>query len=269
MRREPVLALAVFASLGAAIVHAAVAPEHRDWWASVTFFAALATFQIGWALYLLARPASRAILLLGAGVNLATLGTWLVSRTTGMPFGPHQGQAEPATRADILATVLGALVVVAAIGAVRGWNPAPRLALVRPAMATGASGLAVSALSIVALTGVSGHAHPAGGEHGEHGGHAPGGIQPAAVSVELTPPATASVADCVKAAKAAARSSAKATSGAKTTSGTQAKATKAERAKLQVALAQCRASAAPATATAAPAPSTAAVPHDDSDGHSH
>lgn len=52
----------------------------------------------------------------------------MVSRTTGMPFGPHQGEAEPAARADILAGVLGTLVVVAAIGAVRGWNPAVRLA---------------------------------------------------------------------------------------------------------------------------------------------
>lgn len=40
LRREPVLALAVFASLDAGIVHAAVAPEHRAWWASGTFFAA-------------------------------------------------------------------------------------------------------------------------------------------------------------------------------------------------------------------------------------
>lgn len=183
--RDPVLALAVSASIGAGLVHAAVAPEHRDWWASVAFFAALGAFQIGWAALVLFASSSRRLLLLGAAVNLGALLTWLLSRTAGMPFGPTQGVTESMARADVLASLLGAVVIASALALARGWSPLARPTRVRPLALAGAAGMFASAVSVLALTGVSGHGHGIG-DHGEHGG-TPGGILPAAVSTDIEP----------------------------------------------------------------------------------
>ena len=160
----PLLVLTALASAGAAAVHAAVAPEHTNWGASVAFFVALAAFQIGWAGYLLVRRPGPTALGLGVAVNLLALGTWVVSRASGLPFGPHRGEAEPAARADVIASALGLLVVLGAVGIAQQWGRQP-VARMRSALSLGAGGLAVSALSVFALTGVSGHAHLAEGDH--------------------------------------------------------------------------------------------------------
>lgn len=161
---SPLLVVTALASAGAGIVHAAVAPEHTNWGASVAFFVALAVFQIGWAAYVLARAPGTTALALGAAVNLLAVATWAVSRTSGLPFGPHQGAAEPAARADLIACALGLLVALAAPALARQGGRQP-VARVRSALSVGAGGLAVSALSVFALTGVSGHSHLAGAEH--------------------------------------------------------------------------------------------------------
>lgn len=283
VRRDPLLALAAFSSLGAGVVHAAITPEHRDWWASAAFFGALAVFQIGWAVFVLLRRTPRIVLLAGAAVNLAALGTWLVSRTTGMPFGPHRGEAEPLARADALASLLGALVVLGAIGALRGWNPLARVAGLRTGLTTSAGGVAVSALSIVALTGVSGHAHPPGGEHAAHGDAiaATASTTDRGTSAEIRALTACStealaLADSEVRVQSAAKSAAMAEAGAEAQAATAraAKAAKAVKAQKR-ALAECRraaASAAEPTTDTNPdvAPPGAKVePHDDSDGHSH
>ena len=260
--QDPVLAVTVLASAGAAIIHAAIAPEHTNWWASVVFFVALAAFQLGWALYVvLGRPAP-AVLLLGGAVNLAALATWVVSRTTGMPFGPHQGVAEPAARADIIASVLGIVVAVGALAIARGWAP-HRVLPMRPALSTGAGGLAVSALSLVALTGVSGHAHSIGEEHG-HGDHA-SNIEAAAASEPLTP--ELALALCRRTAEV--RSDAALAKTLAAANGNPAAITKAEKVgakRLARALAKCEGAPAPTPVPAKKAVDTA--PHPD-DGHSH
>ena len=92
-------------------------------------------------------------------MNLGALAVWAVSRISGLPFGPHQGVAEAASRADLIASALSLIVVVGAVGIARRWEPQP-VARMHSALSLSAGGLAVSALSVVALTGVSGHAHP-------------------------------------------------------------------------------------------------------------
>lgn len=262
VRRDPLLAVAAFASLGAGAVHAAVTPEHTDWWATVVFFAGLAAFQIGWSVLIVLRPA-RPALLLGAAVNIGALATWVISRTIGMPFGPSSGVAETAARADVIASALGAVVVVVALS--YAWRGAPvrRLNRVRPMWATGGGGLTVSALSIVALTGVSGHGHAGGDDHGAHGVVA---SQAAAVTAATAPDAAA--ATCRRVAKIEVDAAfAKAVS---VSNGKAAAVSKAERAatkQLKRALANC----APAR-VAAPsdpvAPAAEDEPHVD-DGHDH
>ena len=260
VRQDPSLLVTALASAGAGIIHAAVAPEHTNWWASVAFFVGLAVFQISWAAYVLLRKPAPLVLLLGAAANLAALATWTVSRTSGIPFGPHQGVAEPAARADIIASVLGVLVAVGALGIARDRRPRSILSM-PPAFSAGAGGLAVSALSLVALTGVSGHAHSIGEEHG-HAGHT-SDIQAAAATAPLTPAAAA--AQCRRTAQVTTDAAfAKAAAAANSKPAAITKAEKAAKKMLKRELAKC-------AAAPAPAPTKKVVevtPHPD-DGHSH
>ena len=257
-RREPLLLIAALASAGAGIIHGAVVPEHTDWWANIAFFVGLAVFQISWAAFVLVRKPASLILLLGAGANLMAFAAWLVSRTTGMPFGPHQGVAEPAARADIMASTLGVVVAFAALAVARGWRLQP-LAGIRPALSAGAAGLSISALSLVGLSGVSGHAHS---PNEDHGGHATT-IQAASATGQLTPSTT--VAQCRMTAQVASDAAfAKAAVAAKGNPAAIEKAEKAARKVLKRALSACE--SAPAPAQLEPAAET--PPHPD-DGHAH
>lgn len=165
--------LMAFASIGVATVHGAVVPEHDDWLPSAAFFAAIAVFQLAWGVFALGRPARPLFLAVGIIVNFAAVALWLVSRTAGMPAGPHQGEAEPFARTDVLAAVLEVLLAGAAL-----WVLSPRSGEVgvrRPpafVLASGGSGAVVSAVAVIALSGAAGHAHAPMGSHGEgHDGH--------------------------------------------------------------------------------------------------
>jgi len=112
-----------FASLGAGLVHVAVLREHLDHWLLAgVFFGALAAVQLGWGLAALARdraPLPRAFIAL----NLAVVGLWAVTRTTGLPFGPGAGAAEPVGTADGLCMVLQGLIVASLLVAARTAAP--------------------------------------------------------------------------------------------------------------------------------------------------
>lgn len=258
VRRDPLLVVTALASVGAGAIHGAVAPEHTNWAASVVFFVSLAVFQIVWGGHLLVRGLAPRILLLGVGVNLAALVTWTVSRTSGMPIGPHQGSAEPAARADIIASVLGVLVAVGASALFRSWRPVPPLRA-PAALMTGAGGAMVSALSIVALTGVSGHGHDARDDHG----HA-ANLQPAVAAAQLTPEAAAAL--CRRTAQVTSDAAfAKAAAAANGKAAVITKAEKAAKKTLKRALARCDDGAA---ARVQPRKVVGESPHPD-DGHDH
>lgn len=260
VRQDPLLLVTALASAGAGIIHAAVVPEHTNWWASVTFFVGLASFQLGWSAFVLLRGPAQLTLLVGAGANVAALATWTLSRTTGMPFGPHQGVAEPAARADVIASVLGIVIAGGATCIARGWRP-HSLFSIRPALSACAGGLAVSALSLVALSGVSGHGHSVGEGDG-HIGHG-GAIQTAAETVSLAPAAAS--AQCRRTAQVSADATfAKAVAAANGKAGAITKAEKAAKKALKRELAKCATAPAPARAGKV----TAATPHPD-DGHGH
>lgn len=258
VRRDPLLVVTALASVGAGAIHGAVAPEHTNWAASVVFFVSLAVFQIVWGGHLLVRGLAPPVLVLGVGVNLAALATWTVSRTSGMPIGPHQGSAEPAARADIIASVLGVLVAAGALALLRSWRPL--FPLRAPSAVTAGAGAAVvSALSIVALTGVSGHGHEAGNDHG----HA-ANLQPAVAGAQLTPEAAAAL--CRRTAQVTSDAAfAKAAAAADGKAAAIAKAEKAAKKSLKRALAKCDDGAAAPVQTRKPAEER---PHPD-DGHGH
>jgi hypothetical protein len=67
------------------------------------FFIALAWFQVIWAqVYLLRRMRSAAVV--GVLVNALVIGTWVASRTTGLPFGPTPWVPEEIGILDVFAT---------------------------------------------------------------------------------------------------------------------------------------------------------------------
>jgi hypothetical protein len=100
--------------LGAAVIHAAQAPSHlAEWWAAGVTFVGLAAAQalLGAAAAL---RTDRWLWQLAQVVSLATIGLWVLSRTVGLPVGPEAGLPEPVGRADLAATGLETVTVLAA-----------------------------------------------------------------------------------------------------------------------------------------------------------
>jgi len=160
-------------SLGAGGIHfAMIGPHFDEWWASGLFFAALAWFQVAWAAGVVLRP-SRALLAVGALVNAGAVGVWAVSRTWGVPVGPHSGVAEAASFVDVLATAFEGVLLLGCLALILR----PRLSTMRAsrfsALPAWIAGLGVVVLTTMAFTPsfASGHSHgPVGHPAGGHGG---------------------------------------------------------------------------------------------------
>ena len=171
------LAGAPILSVASGLIHFAAVPEHwGDYRIAAIFFIGLGIFQVVWAALLAGRPSPR-LYAAGAAVSLGTIGIWIVSRTSGLPFGPFTGIAERAGRADIISTILEeALVVVLVLLAFRVGD---RRRYERPtyrAALTAIVGVSAS-LTVWALTAVHGGAtHATSGNPllhlaGHHGVH--------------------------------------------------------------------------------------------------
>jgi hypothetical protein len=147
--RTGALRLVVIGGLaGAAVVHAAVAPEHlREWPAAGMFFVLLALWELGVAGLLLMRLSERTMLLAAAALSAGPLALWLWSRTAGMPFGPGAGAAEAVGVPDLMACLLEVASLVAALVLLRGTSRRPSDGHVR--------GMAVLALVAVTTIGVA------------------------------------------------------------------------------------------------------------------
>ncbi len=85
--------------------------------------------QVAWAVLAARRPHDRGLLVAGAAGNLAIAAVWLLSRTTGLPFGPDAWEAEAVGAKDLLATYdeFGVAVLVALL---LGGRSVPRWVLV-------------------------------------------------------------------------------------------------------------------------------------------
>ncbi len=145
--------LLVALSLGAGVIHFAVAGGHFDvsWWHGM-FFAVVAWLQLSWAVALMVRP-SALLLRLGVAGNAAVIVTWFVSRVWGVPIGPDAWTPEPLSLADALATGFEAGIVMISLAVLA--RPALAQQSLRPPIAfaaTGLSGLAVAVVATLALT---------------------------------------------------------------------------------------------------------------------
>jgi hypothetical protein len=125
-------ALLVFAS---SFIHSLVTADHfEEYWLFGVLFAAATCLQALWTALIFGDPSNRRILLTGAVGNAALVAVWAISRTVGLPLGPHPWQPEPAGVVDVLSTLdeLGAVVLVAVILAtLRGDRPSVSPAYLR------------------------------------------------------------------------------------------------------------------------------------------
>jgi hypothetical protein len=147
------LALASATAAGSALVHFAVAPEHfAEWWGFGLFFVLCAEVQLGWAL-LLKRSSGNRMLAVGLVGSLFLVAVWVLSRTSGLPFGPEPGVPEEMGVPDLVSVVLE--LVTAGAGAC-AWALAVRTRVAMPvAIPVRVLGVALSiALTAWALAAV-------------------------------------------------------------------------------------------------------------------
>lgn len=118
------LALAAATGSGlAALVHASVVGPHLE---ESRLYAgalgAMAAAQVGWALAAVASP-SPSVARAGAALNAAIVLIWGLSRTAGLPVGPHPWRPEAAGVLDLTATGSEAVAVSGALALARSGGP--------------------------------------------------------------------------------------------------------------------------------------------------
>ena len=162
--RTLLIRCAALLTVGAALIHVGVSADHfQEWWAAGLFFLVSAAAQLGWAAWCWSRASSRRVLLAGAGGSVALALVWAVSRTSGLPFGPEAGVAEPVGVADAVCVALEVLSAGLAVVAATAWAPARLKAPSTPRRAAVLTG-AVAALTLVAsgaAIAAPGHDHGA------------------------------------------------------------------------------------------------------------
>jgi manganese oxidase len=120
--RRRLLGMAIAFTMVAALIHVLVMPEHfEEWWLYGVLFVLVALLQgfYGVALWLWG---GRTVFILGMVGNLAIVVFYLVTRTVGVPFGPHVGDVEAVGVLDLTAT--SSEVVLVATLALLYWRGA-------------------------------------------------------------------------------------------------------------------------------------------------
>ncbi|MGH2819170.1 MAG: hypothetical protein ACRDJ5_00800 [Actinomycetota bacterium] len=91
-------------SIVAGLVHLVVTPEHvEEWWGYGVFFVSAAVFQLSFGIALL-RMAGHRLVLAGIGLNVAIVALYVLSRTAGVPIGPHADHPEGVGLLDMSVT---------------------------------------------------------------------------------------------------------------------------------------------------------------------
>ena len=111
-RRWPAAALAAaLLSIAAGWIHFAYMTSHwREWWAYGAFFLVTGVFQAAFAPAVLRWPGPLTALV-GIAGNLAIVGMYVLSRTNGVPMGPHTGVVERAAPVDLACTAAEVVLV--------------------------------------------------------------------------------------------------------------------------------------------------------------
>jgi potassium-transporting ATPase KdpC subunit len=98
--------------LGGAAIHVAVVPEHLEEYLPFgLFFIVVGAVQVAMAAAVLLRP-SRRLFRAALALSVGLPGLWLLSRTAGLPIGPHPGQPEAIGIPDLICTGLEAVTAL-------------------------------------------------------------------------------------------------------------------------------------------------------------
>jgi len=117
-----VAAVLVFA---ASFIHSNMIAGHfEEYWLFGVFFAVVTVLQAVWTVLIFQQPDNRRILVAGAVGSAAIVLVWLVTRTSGLPFGPNPWVPEEAGVADVVSTLdeVGAIILL--LGALYLQRPA-------------------------------------------------------------------------------------------------------------------------------------------------
>lgn len=110
---EDLAVVAALLVLASSLIHAIVIAVHfEDFWLSGVFFAVAACLQAVWVGRVYSGPLTRPLLLTGAAGNLALVAVWVLSRSVGVPLGPHAWEPEGVGVVDVLATLDELLAVL-------------------------------------------------------------------------------------------------------------------------------------------------------------
>jgi hypothetical protein len=135
--RGDLLRLAAVVSGAAGAVHLSVARLHFDEYGLYgALFVASGVLQVAWAVLVWRRRDDRRLLAAGVALQVGVVSVWLLSRTAGLPYGPHPWNPESIGPLDAQCTFDELLIAV--LAAVAVW-------------ATGRRRLLVDALEAVAL----------------------------------------------------------------------------------------------------------------------
>lgn len=144
---------AAIASIAAGAVHAAVLGSHADEPTLARLFAFAAILQIGWGVLAL-RSHSRRLHVVGATMNLAFVGAWVVTRLTGISWIAGLEVRESMQTTDTLCAALGLIAASCALGVTLfGVSASPRRSSITiPAMVA-------LVLMVPGVVNASTHAH--------------------------------------------------------------------------------------------------------------
>src|SRR5205085_3081516 len=151
-------------SLAAAAVHLSAATDHREHRLIFAFFIVSAVVQLAWAGLIVQRPTSR-LLLVGAAVNAAFVGIWLLSRTAGVPLVAGATAPEEIGLKDTVC-VLFEVLVVSGVALLAVMPAVARTARVSADAATrGITAVGVVVVLLAVPASLSAHSHGAGHDH--------------------------------------------------------------------------------------------------------
>lgn len=150
---------------GAGATHFAMAPSHAS--AGILEplgFAAAGWFQFAVAAAVVARRATRPVLLAAVAGNLALIGLWAWSRLVGLPVGAHPFEPEAVGNIDVLVVGLQVAAIVVALVMLAS----PGLLRLTP-VAGGVAAVAVLGLATAAVVSPEAAEHGHGGDGHGHG----------------------------------------------------------------------------------------------------
>jgi hypothetical protein len=161
--RRPVDWLLAALLAGAGAIHLAMAPSHLglDTVEGVGFLVA-GWLQLALAALMLVRP-SRPVLYAAIGTSAVLLVVWAISRTSGLPIGGHEGEAESVSLVDGAAAVLEVAALL--LGATLLTRPSVRVS--RSAWPALAGVVGALVLTTAAIASPDARDHASGDHHGD------------------------------------------------------------------------------------------------------